>query len=257
MDDSGVQDSLISVKAAIAEHPYSPATKNLVERTLEKELQASALVRGFTVQEFLNLVRLSIVATGYSKAGITNVRVLDVLAETVPEDLNAETFFPEIDENGRRNLWQYVTAARDAKELCSVLGKTHEFTVWHDFGMYAMFVSGIFPDVLLSRKKSAVGVPYYERTGSEAFKFAAKTGKDVDVSVFLDLARNFTGYRRVLNVAGSLIGTPAARTVARDIIESYELKAQVAEKQRRPGIDNILLTPTINQTGFESKPSNT
>lgn len=255
MTNSGVRDPLSSVIAAIAEKPYSPATRNLVERTLEEELAATAQFRGFTIPEFIRMMRLSIVATGFTRAGIKDVQVLNKLAEAVPEGLDIDIIFREIDENGRRSLWQYTTAARDARELCEVWGRSHEFTVWHNFGMYAMFMAGIFPDILKTRKKWTVNVAYYESTGSQAFLQAAVATPDLESAVLTDIARNFRGYRRVLNLAGSLVGTPAKQTAFRDIVASYEHRAQANEKRQRQGIDNVLLLPAVQTTGSETKPN--
>ncbi len=220
-----LENSLSSVKASIAKNPNSQATRDAVQETLDDVLDSTQGFQRFSQQDFTNLTRIIIIAVGYTRGGVTNIRILNELAAAVPSQLGIESLFPEVREDGRRGLWLVGSAVMEASTYAQVMGEGYALNILGQCGRYAYFVAGVFPDVLLaSERKRGIDVRYFDMWGSAAFNLASKQssigGTDTQ-KIFSELAANFSGYRRILNVAGGLVGTPARRTVAKEIVESY------------------------------------
>lgn len=225
-ESSGLlKDSFASVKTRIEKGPNTQATRDAVQETLDEVLDSTQGFQRFNQQDFTNLMRTVIIAVGYTRGGVTNVRILNELAASVPSQLGVESLFPEVREDGKRGLWLVGSAVVEADRYVEVMGESYTLRILGQCGRYAYFVAGVFPDLLLANeRKKGVDVRYFETWGSAAFDMASKQtiiGKTDTPEIFRELAANFQGYRRMLNVAGGLVGTLARKTVAKEIVESY------------------------------------
>lgn len=220
-----LKGSLTAVKTSIEKDPSSHATRKAVQGTLDAVLDGTQGIKEFSQQDFTNLMRTVIIAVGYTRGGVTNISILNELAASVPSQLGVESLFPEVREDGRRGVWLVGSAVINAKRYAQAMGEGYALRVFGQCGRYAYFVAGVFPDMLLANeRKKGVDVNYFDTWGSAAFKLASNQssigGTDAQ-EVFRELAANFSGYRRMLNVAGGLVGTPARRTVAKEMVEGY------------------------------------
>lgn len=258
-----MEDSLTAVKASIEKDPASHATRKAVQGTLDAVLEGTQGIREFSQQDFTNLMRTVIIAVGYTRGGVTDICILNELAASVPSQLGVESLFPEVREDGKRGLWLVGSAVIGASTYAQAMGEGYALHILGQCGRYAYFVAGVFPDMLLANeRKKGVDVTYFETWGSAAFNLASKQssigGTDTQ-EVFRELAANFSGYRRMLNVAGGLVGTPARMTVEKEIVESY-LTAQHGNPR---GINNTFDLPLYDpraaspQLGFNQKLNNT
>ncbi|MBI3036734.1 hypothetical protein HYY73_03205 [Candidatus Woesearchaeota archaeon] len=233
-----LENSLADVKTSIEKYPDSQTTRRAVRETLDAVLEETKGVGRFTPQDFMSLMQTVIIAVGYTRGGVTNISILNELAASVPPQLGVESLFPEVREDGRRGLWLVGSAVAEAGMYAQVMGESHALNVLGQYGRYAYFVAGVFPDILLANeRKKGIGISYFDRWGSAAFDMASRqrvvSGTD-EQKVFRELAANFSGYRRMLNVAGGLVGTHARRTVEREIVESY----LTAQQGNLKGISN-------------------
>ena len=256
-----LEDSLTSVKASIGKNPNSQATREAVQETLDAVLESTQGIGKFTQQDFMNLMQTTIIAVGYTRGGVTDIRILNELAAAVPSQLGIESLFP-LREDGKRGLWLVGSSVIEAERYAQAMGEGYALNVLGKCGRYAYFVAGVFPDLLLANeRKKGVDVRYFDTWGSIAFDMASKQtrigGTDAR-EVFRKLSANFSGYRRMLNVAGGLIGTSARKTVEREIVESY-LATQHSDPK---GISDAFSLPLYNpqtlttQSGFTQKLNN-
>ncbi|MBI2580931.1 hypothetical protein HYV85_03945 [Candidatus Woesearchaeota archaeon] len=220
-----LEDSLTAVKTSIGKNPDSHTTKEAVQGTLDVVLEGTQGFRKFSPQDFTSLMQTVIIAVGYTRGGVTDIRILNELASAVPSKLGIDALFPEVREDGRKGLWLVGSAVLDIERYTQVMGEGYALNILTQCGRYAYFVAGVFPDLLLaSERKKGVDVRYFDTWGSAAFDIASKqtviSGTDAP-EIFRELAANFQGYRRILNAAGGLVGTPARRTVEKEIVESH------------------------------------
>lgn len=244
------EQGLASIREIIETSPDSETAMDEVRKTLDSVIEEFRHTQRFSIEDFVMAVRAAIIGVGFTRKGITDIQLLDTLAETVPYQLGVEIVFPEIRE-GKRGLWSYDSVTADVGELRSVFGDSYCYNMLSEYGLYALRVTGLFADFLLPKRKMCVGIKYYEMTGAEALTLAAQNpvARDTEKAKALaGLAANFPAHRRVLNEAGGLIGTPARRTVAEELI-GLELNAT----GNRPRGD--ISTPKAEDTALSKLPT--
>ncbi len=231
MADLGLEDALVRIKTTILENPTSELARKNVEDELQGVLKKTAAsLQSYSMKDFLKLMEFSILSVSYARKGLDDIPLLLMLAGVVPSKLGVEILCPVEEEDegkkdGKRRFWYYSDVISDLPIVSVMHGSQSAYQLLKQFGNYAMFLSGIMPDVLMrTRDKGGVDIPYYERFGSSAFKSTAKNPlfKGTHVSETLDeIALNFKLYRMLLNEAAAIVGTQAKKTLTDNMLEEY------------------------------------
>lgn len=264
-----LEQRLISVRTAILEDPHAERTKEFVERELEEVQNHLSDFQPYNMADFLHFSQLMTLGIGFTRRDISDIPLLLTVADVIPESLGIDILFPVVYENGKRGLWSYDTVLEALPKLTQTTGKSRAFILQRSYGKYALFVSGIFPDILARvGKKGGVDIEYYEKTGATALNYAAKSSvvQDAPFALTLEqLARHFSEYRQLLNEAGALIGTQAKQTFVDDLMEKHHLqvvrgnaagpdweKERLPERMRISGRTLSLMLPPIGNVKYES-----
>lgn len=229
MADLGLEEALARVKTTILENPISETARQNVEDELQSVLKKTSVLQGYSAKDFSRLTELNVLAVGYARKGIGNLKLLSALSGVVPQSLDAEILFPVVDEDGKRRLWYYTDMMSYVQIVAAVGGESSAYAILVKFGRYSFFITGLMPDILkMAERKKVIDIPYYEWAGSMALKLAASNpaAKSEESSALEELASDFTRFRKILNEVGALVGTAARQTFFDNILETYGISGK-------------------------------
>jgi hypothetical protein len=218
-----IAERLSFVKETILKNPDSQRSRNTVKEVMDDVLNETNGIQAFSNSDVSDLIKLVVIGVGFTRAGLNSV-VLEPLAGVVPDYLGIDSVFP-VTQNGRRRFWMYSDFLGSASTMGGFQNpEVQELAI--SYGFYALRLTGLFPDGIgREDKPNGIDISYYEYTGAAAMMQAVEflLVNDAERAVPIgDLARRFPLHRKVLNQAGALVGTPARRTVASEIIGAYQ-----------------------------------
>jgi hypothetical protein len=221
-----LENTLISLKEIVFDpnKQLSPQSKKEADTLVNAAFENIRGLQGFTLKDFLNMIQISVIGVAYSEKGIKDPFLLMALTNVVPEDLSPKSVYRK-DDNGKPRLWYFSDLKEEVKSKPPE-DNYGKYYLFRSYGEYALFVSGIFSDMLFNKRKLTVDIPYYECTGASAFHSASNSkvvADSVAASSLEELAIHFKTYRYMLTKASAKIGAPARRRFLEDTFEKLGL----------------------------------